>query len=209
MAFSNKLNDILKEVHNDENAEGEMIISWILYNLYRAILPIAPIEVKANLIITKCNICATIFWKMQDYVQAYNEYIDLINLVAEKDLACADENGQYVDEANSRLVDAYVRCIICMDRLDKQEEVKKLVDDAPVWARYFADHLNIVKGDHPRVLFEMFSQLMRNKCRVAFVLLMMSFNATQDEDYDMKAHPETVMLIMNTLSQLKNGGNEQ
>jgi tetratricopeptide (TPR) repeat protein len=201
-AFSNGINDIIRKYHDCDDLGGQLIASRILCNIYEAILPIAPYEVKVNIIITRCNICAILFWNLMDYSKAYDEFQELLNFVLEHDLAAPDENGHCSDEANSRLVDAYARSLMCLERLDRQEELKSLIEKGTQWAEYFADHLEIVKGDVPRVLYEIFTTLMRNKSQLALLFLMMAFNAITDDSYDKKAHPETVMMILKIVSEL-------
>ena len=207
--FSNEINDIIRRYHAQEDLEGQLLASRILYDMYKVILPVAPYEVRINIIMTKSNICAILFWNLKDYSRAYDEYMELLNFVTEKDLASPDEHGRYADQANSRLIDAYSRALMCLERLEREEELERLIGDAPTWARYFADHIDMIKGDSARVLYEIFSTLMRNKSQLGLMFLMMAFNEVADESYDREAHPETVKMIIEIMSKFSGGNNEE
>jgi hypothetical protein len=135
--------------------------------------------------------------------------MELLNFVTEKDLASPDEHGRHADQANSRLIDAYSRALMCLERLEREEELERLIGDAPTWARYFADHIDMIKGDSARVLYEIFSTLMRNKSQLGLMFLMMAFNEVADESYDREAHPETVKMIIEIMSKFSGGNDEE
>ena len=207
IAFSEQINDIVKEAHDCSDIEVELTAYRILYDMYKAILPIAPHAVKVNIIITKCNICAILFWKLKDYSRAYDEYQELLKYAEEQDLTAKDENGHYVDEANGRLADAYVRSLLCLEKLGRVEELKSLIDEAPKWAEYIANHMNVLEGDAAYVLYTMSIILSRNDSPLGILLLMMAFEFISDDNCCKKVNPETAALIINEISKIK--GNEE
>lgn len=205
IAFSNQANDTIQALHDMEDIYARDALSAVLFKVYEAILPIAPHRVKANLISTKCNISATLFWKDQNYEEAYRQYRGLLDMVVEKGLAEPNEHGNLESQINARLVDAYIRCIICLDKLEREDELRALIDDAEKWGRFFADHIEPLKGNLPGVLFAVFDSLLKNKNRNSLEFLFKAMQAINDEDFDAAKHQSTVMEILTTIKALQDG----
>ena len=202
IAFSNQLNDIIQHQHDAGDIDGQQMTSRILYDIYMAILPVAPHGIRANIISTMANICAVLFWQKRDYAAAYDEYLDLLNTAVEYDLAAPDEDGRFLDQANTRLVDAYVRCILCLEKLERKEGMSELLDNAEKWATYFADHTEVAKGDAPRVLFEIFASLNRNGSPLSMIFLSLAMEGIKAEKYIAEEHKETVKMIVDAFMQM-------
>lgn len=201
-AFSNHANDLIAKLHNRGDIYGQNACSEVLYNVYNAILPISPYVIRANMILTKCNICASLFWEMKDYTEAYKQYRAFLDEVVEKGLADPDETGKLIDQANGRLVDAYIRCVICLYYLDRQEELDKLIEEGEKWCRFFADHISFMKGNLPGIYLAIFNSLIDKKIPVATAFLAKAFNAIHEDGYDVEAHSDTVKEIMAYLSEI-------
>ena len=203
--FSNLLNDLIRQFHNDQDLEGQLIASRILLGVYRVVLPVTPHAVKVNIIMTMGNIGAILFWNLQDYEQAYAEYQEMLRYAVEKDLAVPDENGTYYDEANSRLIDAYVRSILCLEKLDRIEEAQSLVMQANEWAAYLSQRLEYHMNDIPMILFDMSRVLAKNGSQFTILFLMLAFNAANEIEGYMNEHPEEFMMLYELLSKLQSG----
>lgn len=202
-SFSGLMNDKIAELHDADDLDGQLALSRALAQIYTAYAPIAPPEVRANIIILYCNACAILFWQKQDYTAAYDELSALARLVEEKDLAAPDENGRHMDQANARLLDVYVRRVVCLDKLGRKDELFALIGEAESVAVYIAAHLDFIRGDTPRVLYEMFSTLMRYQSPLAPLFLSPAIEAIQREGYDRKAHPDTVRMIVDAVRRFR------
>ncbi|MBE6944301.1 MAG: DUF4062 domain-containing protein [Ruminococcaceae bacterium] len=208
-AFSNQINKFLSQLLSTEDAQEHLVVARMASELYETLLPVASFEDKTNLIISKCNMCSILMFGMHDYELAYQEYKHLLELVVKEDLVLPDKNGKYIDQVNSRLIDAYSRILLCLEKLDRQDEVKEWVNNARSWAEYFSKHLDADQGDTPKVLYQVFHSLHRNGSALSFIFLMMAFSAAMEEGYDQEAHSDTVMRILTALSQMKHGEEEE
>ena len=207
VAFSNNVISLITQLHEQEQTEAELLASRILYSLYKAVIPIADHAFRVNTITMKCNVCAILYWKMQDYEQAYEEYLEILHLTKAHDLAAPDKNGRYADQTNGRLADALVRALLCLEMIGRQEEQKQLIAEAEEWAEYIADHMEAIKSDTPFVLYLMANEFSKNGSPLGMLFLMMAFNAMSKNGYDRKAHANTVMMILKAL-QHGDGTNE-
>lgn len=196
------INRVLSQFMTVETAPDHLIVARMARELYEVILPVASAQEKLNLVVMTCNMCSIVMFGQNDYDLAYREYQHLLEMTVRENLAAPDENGRYMDAVSLRLVDAYSRILICLEKMERDDEAKKWVDEAERWAVYFSDRLEADRGDVPKVLFMIFSSLQRNGSRLGLLFLMMAFNATQKEGYDQSAHPETVMQILTALSLL-------
>ena len=203
VAFSNHANDIITKLHNRGDIYGQNACSEVLYNVYDAVLPVSPHIVKANMILTKCNICASLFWEAKDYTEAYKEYRNFLDEVVEKGLAEPDENGKLMDQANGRLVDAYIRCVICLHYLGRQEELDALIEESDKWCQFFADHISFMHNNVPGVYLAIFNSLIDKKIPVAAVFIAKAFAAMHETNFDMQAHSDTAMQIIGYISEIK------
>ena len=204
-AFFSQMNQVLSRLLSVETAQEHLIVAKLASELYGAVLPVASPMHKANLIITKCNMCSIVMFGMHDYEQAYQEYKHLLELTVKEDLAVPDKNGKYIDAVNSRLVEAYSRILLCLEKMERHEEAKLWIDDANKWAKYFSEHLEADRGDVPKVLFDIHCSLKRNGSALSLLFFMMAFHAMAEDGYDKNAHPKTVMRILLAFKQLQGG----
>ena len=202
--FSSQLNGTLYEMQFPMYAYDHCIVARILTELLEIILPIASRSQKYNLINIKCNMYSVIMYLTQDYNQAYHDYKNLLEQVKQEGLLVPDEDGNYMDSVVLRLVDAYSRILICLDKTEQHEEAEKWLSQAEEWIAYFTAHLDADRGDAAKVMFAIHSALRRNNCPLHIVFLMMAVKTIAADDYDQQAHIETVAQILATMEQLEN-----
>ena len=205
--FSNAILDTINEMHEANDLDGQLTLQRAIVDIYVAFLPLAPYEIRVNIIIISCNIGAILYWQKKDYAEAYEAYRELTRLVEEKDLAAPDKNGRYMDQANARLADVYIRSVVCLEKLGREEELKALIGEAESRAGFIAEHTNALRGDAPYILYTIFSTLVRYQSPLAPIFLLKAFDAIRKDDYDRKAHPKTVRLICEAIQQLRGAAN--
>ena len=201
--FVSHLNRTLYQMQEPKDAQDHCIVAGIISELLEVILPIASRRQKYDLITVKCNMYSVVMFLLQDYEQAYQAYKGLLEQVKQEELLVPDENGNYMDQLLWRLVDAYSRILICLDKTAQQAELEKWLNKAEEWVAYFAAHLDADRGDTAKVLFAIHSALRRNNCPLHTLFLMMAVNTVTEEGYDAQAHKKTVAQIFMALEQLK------
>ncbi|MBQ9850905.1 MAG: DUF4062 domain-containing protein [Clostridia bacterium] len=202
--FSDKINDIISELFQNQDLENSLIISRVLYSVYMAALPIAEGIIKSNMVLTQKNIADILFLKIMDYNQAYEEYYRLLTDVQEKDLLMKDEDGHYFDHVNLRLVDVYARALICLDKLGRNEDIRKMLDDVTDWSKYLAEHSDSIRGDNAIVLLSIGTMLLQNKILDGAAFVMQSFQAINEENYDKQKNKSTVLKVLKAVASFLN-----
>lgn len=201
--FSNNINDIISELFKKEELQNSLAVSKILYNVYCSVLPIAKAKIKFNIIVTQKNIGDIYFLKIQDYQKAYNEYHQLLELVQNANLLVKDEDDRFFDNVNLRLVDVYVRAIICLSNLGREQDIKTMVDNASEWSKYLAAHTESVSDDNAIVLLVIGTSLLQKNIPVGLVYVMLAFNAINEEAYNKEKHKDTVIKVLQALSEFQ------
>lgn len=197
--FFNGLNQLLTSLFNNHNIDGGISLSKILFDIYNALFDISPMSFKANLILMGKNVGDLSYLYKGDYETAHKYYIDLLNTVSDKKLSITTPDGRFDDNVNIRLIDILARIVICLYRLERFDEVKLIIDKFPAWAKFISENSEVAKGDAPRVLYTLATELARNGVKFSTAVMMMAFSATRADDYDSAAHAETIQLIMNSL----------
>ena len=204
-AFSNHAIDTIKILHDRGDAAGHNALSDILFRVYEIILPVSPHEIKVNMINTKCNLCASLFLDEENYAETYRHYRELFDLVLSQGLCDADENGKFSNAANARLADGYIRCIICLEKLGRGEELQRLIDEGDMWARFFTDHIEPLHGNLPGVFYKIAVTLLNKKSPSAVIFILKAFTAIKEDGFDVEANKKTVDKILALMEQLTDG----
>lgn len=154
---------------------------------------------------TKCNLCASLFLDQENYTETYRHYRELFDLVLSKGLADPDENGKFSNAANARLADGYIRCIICLEKLGRSEELQRLIEEGDMWARFFADHIEPLHGNVPGIFYKIAVTLFNKKSHSAIIFILKTFTAIKNDDFDAEANSKTVDKILALAEQLADG----
>lgn len=207
LSFSNHAIETIGILHDKGDAEGHNTLSDILFRVYETILPVSPHEIKVNMINTKCNLCASLFLDQENYAETYRHYRELFDLVLSKGLADPDENGKFNNAANARLADGYIRCIICLEKLGRSEELQHLIDEGDMWVRFFADHIEPLHGNVPGIFYKIAVTLLNKKSPSAIIFILKAFTAIKNDYFDAEANSKTVDKILALMEQLADGVN--
>lgn len=202
--FCRSIDRLLQRSDEEQNVEDQMNICLLMATVYLAALPGNDHRVKVGLLMAMSNISAIFFWALQDYAQAYESYDRLLQMTLQYDLAEADADGEFNDEVNDRLIDAYVRCLLCLERMGRREELKELIADGVQWAGYIADHLDYLQSDVAGVLVTMSQRLLRNDSSLGVGFLVMAYSVAMAEDYDKEKYADTFAFILRAMQELEN-----
>jgi len=206
-SFSHRINDFQTQLARIPDFENILVLYRISDALYTALLSLNNRDVNANLMVVKRNI-GNFLLRNKEYEEAFETYKCLMELVKERDLAAADAKGRYDEQANVFLASVYARSLMCLEQLGRQEMLKTMLDSAPEWAGYVAQHTHKYQDDPARILYMMGGDLAKLGSHLAIVFIMMSFNETQKEGYDIEKNKETVAIILQTLARLKGNGSQ-
>lgn len=205
-SLSNQINDQLASMFQTGDLDGSITLSRLLSRIYITFLPIANLTVRANIILTQRNIGDILFLRKQDHAQALAEYRLLLDWVEQYDLMAPDETGAFAEEANMRLVDVYLRAMICLEKLGQKNEVGQMVEGAADWAKKLVQSIPSLQSDPAWVLYVMGCELEKRESHLCLLIWMLAFHITQEEDYDQQTHKKTVLHIMHKLSGLMGSG---
>ncbi len=201
--FGRSMDRWLQRSVDAQAVEEQMNLSLLNATVYLAALPGGDHRVKVGLMVAMANVSDIFFWALRDYECAYESYSQLLQMTEQYDLAETDADGVFNDEANSCLIDAYVRSLLCLERLGRREELKALIADGVQWAGYIADHLGGSQGDAPGILLTMSQRLLRNDSSLGVGFLVMAYNTAMREDYDKEKYADTFAIILQAMRALE------
>ncbi len=194
--FANHLNQFLDGCIQQKEMEHTLLFSNLIADLYLAILPIAPYAYKVNTLHTLRNIADIYYLHLQDYAKAFDAYQRLFKAVEEHELLCPDEQGNLHDEVNLRMGDPFIRRLLCLEKLGRQEELNALVATLAEDAKYIACRTNAYKEDGALLLYLLGMELAKTSRSLGLVTLMSAFHIVSEEGYDKTAHSDTVSKII-------------
>lgn len=201
-SFSNCINNTLRKLFQENDVNSALTLSHLLFKVYYAVLPVAPIEIRWNVIITLKNVGDMYFINKKNYGQALSEYRNLFFLIKNHDLMCKNEDGKFDDNINLMVCDPYIRIYICLYRLGQMEELNAMFIEAIDWVKYISVHTESYKDDPAYLLYVIGMKLADEDKFLGLTALSLAKEITNEKTYNKYKNSQTIHSIMKAIKIL-------
>lgn len=133
---SNFISDIVGTLVKSDRYDELVAACRLSCNVYIAYMPVASSKVKRDILLMQKIIGDVHFLVKQDYKTAYEEYIGLFELAEKYALTAPDESGRYNESSNIRLLEAFIRIIVCLYAIEEDEKIHKLSESLERFVRF-------------------------------------------------------------------------